>query len=299
MSDVLKDFAVKSLGITDEQFAEIVYSDDKTTIKDNALQELLNRDAERVKALKATNKDELTKMHDKGHQKGLAEASSKFEQTLKEQFGVGESTSQGVDLVKEILAKQGKDINIDDEKVKLHPLYRKLEVALEKDYIAKSEYDKVTQEFDGYKSNVEKDKVMHVIKSDGLKIFRSFDPVLPTDQVKAYNQELDFINKLGAFEYEIQMDGSHIIKIEGKRLENAQGHPISFTDFIRTQADKYFEFKKQGEKGSAGNNNASGNTSGGSSFSFKTKQEYLQAQANASDPQEKIKMMHAWNEMNK
>ena len=69
MSDVLKDFAVKSLNLTDEQFAAIVYADDKTTIKENAMEELLRLDSERVKSLKAASKDELTQMHDKGYKK--------------------------------------------------------------------------------------------------------------------------------------------------------------------------------------------------------------------------------------
>jgi hypothetical protein len=297
MSDILKDFAVKSLGITDDRFAEILYSDDKVTVKETALDELLRLDAERVKSLKAANKDELTAKFNNGHQKGLAEGLGKFEATLKEQFGVGDSTAQGVDLVKEILVKQGQSANIDDEKVKLHPLYRKLEVALEKDYIAKSEYEKVTQEFDGYKNGVEKEKVMHVVKSDALKAFRSFEPVLSADTTKALNQELDFLNKLGAYEYEIQMDGSHIIKVDGKRLENAQGHPVSFNDFVKTQADKYFDFKVQTARENAHNHNT--NVVINNVTVPKTKQEYLVALNNESDPVKKVALMNAWKEQNK
>jgi len=293
MSDILKDFAVKSLGITDEQFAEIVYSDDKVTVKETALQELLNRDAERVKTLKAASKDELTDKFNKGHQKGLAEGLGKFEQTLKEQFGVGESAAQGIDLVKEILVKQGQSANIDDEKVKLHPLYRKLEVALEKDFVAKADYEKVTQDFDGYKSNVEKEKVMHVIKADGLKVLRSLKPVLPSDPQKALNQELDFLDKLGAFEYELQIDGSHIIKVDGKRYENAQGHPVAFADFVKQQSDKYFEYAVQDQRGNAGN--SGGNGGGGTVTIPKDKQAYMVALNNESDPKKKIELMHAWN----
>lgn len=294
----LKDFAVKALNITDEQFAEIVYSDDKGTMKENAIDELLRLDAERVAKLKSSNKEELTKMHDKGHQKGLAEGLSKFEGSLKEQFGV-ETNLQGVDLVKEIIAKIGKDTNLDDEKVKLHPLYLALERKVGTDYIERAEYEKVKGEFDGYKSNIEKEKITGVVSVDAIKFFRSLNPVLSKNQTIAFNQEADFVAKLKAFEYEVQPDGNHVVKIDGKRLENAQGHPVLFNDFVKQQAEKYFDFEVQGQKGSAGNNNNGGSGGASKSFAFKTKEEYIKAQASESDPQVKIAMMHFWNEINK
>jgi uncharacterized protein (DUF2249 family) len=292
----LKDFAVKALNLTDEQFAEIVYSDDKVTFKDNAVEELLRLDAERVSKLKSANKEELTKMHDKGHQKGLAEGLSKFEGSLKEQFGV-ETSSQGVELVKEIIAKISKDTNLDDDKVKLHPLYLQLERKVGTDYIAKAEYDKVKGEFDGYKSQVEKDKVNGVVINDALKDFRNLKPVLSKDPTKALNQEARFLNELKSYEYEVQSDGNHVVKIDGKRLENAQGHPVLFRDFVKSQAEKYFDFEVQGSKGSAGNNNSQNNDI---VVTVPTdKRAYLIALNNETDPQKRVAMMHAWNEANK
>jgi len=297
----LKDFAVKALNLTDEQFAEIVYSDaEHTTIKDNAIQELLRLDAERVTKLKSASKDDLTKTYDKGYQKAQAESLSKFETNLKEQFGVAESTSQGIDLVKEIIAKISKDTNLDDDKVKLHPLYVQLEKKLGSEYVAKAEYEKVVGEFDGYKNNIQKNEILStVVNIDAVREFRSLNPVLSVDPVRAINQENAFLNTLKTFEYEKQADGNHIIKVDGKRLENAQGHPIPFKEFIKQQAELSFDFKVQGDKGNGGNNNASGGAGAGKSFSFKTKEEYLKAQATESDPQVKVAMMHYWNEMNK
>lgn len=297
MSDVLKDFAVKALNITDEQFAEIVYSDDKGTVKETAIQELLRLDAERVTKLKSANKDELTQMHDKGYKKAQAESISKFEGSLKEQFGVADSTSQGIDLVKEIIAKISKDTNLDDDKVKLHPLYVQLEKKLGSEYVAKAEYDKVLGEFDGYKSNVEKDKILTVVVSDALKEFESLNPVLSTDAKRAYNQKLDFIAKMKAFEYEVQSDGNHIIKVDGKRVENAQGHPVPFKDFIKQQTELYYDLNVQGKKDSAGNNN---NNGGGAQNIIvpSDRKEYMQKLVSITDPQEKVKFMKAWEEKN-
>lgn len=292
MSDVLKDFAVKALNITDEQFAEIVYSDDKQTIKETAIQELLRLDAERVTKLKAASKDELTQMHDKGYKKAQAESISKFENSLKEQFGVTDSTSQGIDLVKEIIAKISKDTNLDDDKVKLHPLYVQLEKKIGTEYVAKAEYEKVAQEFDGYRNSIEKEKVLTVVVSDALKEFESLNPVLSTDAKRAYNQKLDFLGKMKSFEYEVQQDGNHIIKIDGKRLENAQGHPIPFKDFVKQQAELYYDFNVQGQRGSAGNANNNGSAP---SVTVPTdKREYMQKLVSTTDPQERVRLMKAW-----
>jgi len=297
MSDVFKDFAVKSLNLTDEQFAEIVYSDDKTTVKDTAISELLRLDAERVKGLKAASKDELTLMHDKGYKKGQVETLSKFEQSLKEEFGVVESKSQGSELVKEIINKISKDTKLDDDKVKLHPLYVQLEKKLGSDYVAKADFDRVQGEFDGYKNGVEKEKVLTVVISDALRAFRELNPVLPKDANKALNQETVFLDKLKAFEYEVQADGSHIIKVDGKRLENAQGHPVGFKDFIRQQADKYFEFQVQNARGSSGNEN--GANSGSGITIPKTQAEFNIAYTNEPDPKKRVALADAWDAVNK
>lgn len=297
MIDALKDFAVKALNITDEKFAEIVYSDDKQTIKETAVEELLRLDAERVKALKQVAKERETELHDKGYKKAQAESLSKFETGLKEQFGLLETTSQGIDLVKEIVAKIGKDTKLDDDKVKLHPLYLSLEKQLKEEYIAKPEYEKAISEFTTYRSQVEKEKTMYAVKSDALKAFRSLKPVLSKDPSRALNQESDFLAKLDMFDYDVQNDGGHIIKIDGKRYENAQGHPIAFTDFVRQQAERYFDFEMQDGRGNAGNSNNGGD--GGSVRVPKDKAEYMQMLAMETDPRKAIALRKAWEEKNK
>lgn len=296
MPDVLKDFAVKSLNLTDEQFAAIVYADDKTTIKDNAMDELLRLDSERVKSLKAANKDELTQMHDKGYKKAQGETAAKFEQALKDEFGVAESKAQGTELVKEIIAKISTTTQLDDDKVKLHPLYVQLEKKLGSEYVARADYDRINEEYNGYKNNVEKEKVLSVVISDALRAFRELKPVLPKDTAKALNLEADFLGKLKAFEYEVQADGSHIIKIEGKRYENAQGHPVQFKDFIKQQADKYFEFEVQNKKENSGNDNGNGS---GSVKVPTSVAEYNLAVASETDAKKRIALMDAWEARNK
>lgn len=297
--DFLKDFAVKVLNLTDEQFAETVYSDvEKQTLKEDALQQLLNKDAERIKAAKAIAKERETELHDKGYKKAQAESLSKFEKEIKEQFQVPDSTSQGVDLIKEIIAKISKDTNLDDDKVKLHPLYVSLEKQMKEKYIGKEEYDKVVSEFDGFKKNVDRDKVMHFVKADALKIFRSLKPVLPSDAIKATNQENKFLAEFDGYEYQVQNDGSHIILVDGKRLENAQGHPISFADFVKGRADMYFEFEQQSGKGNAGNSGGGAGSGGQITLPTDVKK-FNEMLALEPDPQKQIAMSKAWDEAHK
>ena len=289
--DFLKDFAVKVLNLTDEQFAETVYSDvEKQTLKDDALQQLLNKDAERIKAAKAIAKERETELHDKGYKKAQAESLSKFEKEIKEQFQVPDSTSQGVDLIKEIIAKISKDTNLDDDKVKLHPLYVSLEKQMKEKYIGKEEYDNVMQEFEGFKKGVEREKIMYSVKSDAVKVFRSLKPVLPSDPVKATNLENKFLAEFDTFDYQVQADGSHIILIDGRRLENAQGHPVSFADFVKQRADMYFEFEQQSGKGNAGNSGG-GAGSGGQITMPKDEQQYMEMLALETDPQKQIALV--------
>ena len=292
MNDPLKDFALKSLNISEDKFAEIVYSDaEKTTLKPDALDSLLALDAERIKTAKQVAKDRETELHDKGYNKAKAEALAKFETNLREQFGITETTLQGLDLVKEIVSKTSKTAEIDEEKVKLHPLYLQMERKLGTEYVPKADYDKVQGEFDGYKSNVERDKVLTVVLTDAIREFRGLKPVLPKDPTKARNQEDDFANKLKTFEYEVQSDGNHIIKVDGKRLENAQGHPIGFKDFVKTQAERFYEFEQQIDRGNAGNDNRGGS---GSVKVPTNEAEYQQAIVNETDPMERVKIKRAY-----
>ena len=295
MSDLLTDFVGKSLNLPNEKIAEILYSDDGVTVKENALEELLRLDSERIKSARQLSKERESELHDKGYKKAQAETLSKFEQSLKEQFGVAESASQGLELVKDIIAKISKDTNLDDDKVKLHPLYVSLERKLGSDYVAKAEYDKLNGEFEGYKTGLERDRIMDVVKSDALKSFRALKPVLSKDPIKATNQESDFLAKLGNFDYEIQPDGSHIIKTDGRRMENSQGHPVLFSDFIKGQAEKFFDFEVQGDKGGSGNKNEPQSKT----VIPQNKQEYLLAITNETDPQKRVALRNAWEASNK
>ena len=294
MNELIKSLVGKTLNLSEEQVASYLYEEDGTTVKADAVDKFIEIDAARIKALKEAHKADLTAMHDRAYSEAKGETLSKYEERLKEELGL-QTEAKGIDLVKEAIAKFAKT-EIDEEKVKLHPRYIELEKKLNQDFISKAEYDKIKGEFDLFKNEIEKTKVSSVIKQDAIRLFRSLKPVLSKDPIKATNQEDDFVNKLIAFEYDLQNDGNHIIKQGGRRLETVNGYPVTFADFVKSEAAKYYDFQQQDERGNSGNNN--GSNSGGGITMPQTQDEYIQMLANESDPVKSVALMNAWKAKN-
>lgn len=295
MTEFIESLVGKTLNLPKEKLAEILYEADGTTLKPDAVDKLAEIDAQRIKAIKDSHKDELTRMHDDGYSKGKGESLTKWEKQLKEELGL-QTDAKGIDLVKEAISKAAK-VEIDEEKVKLHPKYMELERRLNSEYLPKAEYDKVKAEFDKFRAEIDTAKVNAVIQSDAIKIFRSLKPVLSKDPVKATNQEQDFVNKLTSFEYELNQNGDHVIKVNGKRLETANGFPVTFADFVKSEASKYYDFQQQDPKGQPGN----GGEPGGGEYTFtmpKNEKEYQQALASEADPKKAYALMIAWQKAN-
>ena len=296
MKEAFDNLVGKILNLPKEKLADF-YESDGTTLKADAVDTLATLDAQRIKQLKDANKEELTRMHDTGYSKGKGESLSKYENDLRETFGVDNKELKGIDLIKEVIAKNAK-VDMDEEKIKLHPRFLELERKLENDYMPKAEYDKVKAEYEEFKTTIEKTKVTSVVKAEAIKVFRSLKPVLSKDPVRATNQESDFANKLTSYEFELQDDGNHIIKVNGKRLENANGHAVSFADFVKSEASKYYDFEQQGEKGNSGNANDGGGSSSNVTLPS-TEAEYVDMLANEPDPKKQVALMNAWKEKHK
>lgn len=282
------------LNLPKEKVVEF-YEADGVTLKADAIDSIVNLDAQRIKQLKDANKEELTRMHDTGYSKAKGEALARYEESLRTEFGIDNKELKGIDLIKEVVAKHSK-IEIDDDKVKLHPRYIELERKLANEYLPKADVDKIKAEFEEFKAQIEKAKITSVIKTDAIKLFRALKPVLSKDPARASNQEMDFVEKLISFEFDLQKDGNHIIKQNGQRLETANGNPINFADFVKSEASKYFDFEQQGDKGGAGNSN---NNGGGVNIAVpQTEQEYVKMLANESDPVKQVALMNAWKAKN-
>jgi hypothetical protein len=250
-------------------------------IADSALDNLLSMDAERVKKLKPDTKS----IQENFYKKGKQEALSDLEKSLRSEFG-HDGEEQGLDLVRSIVGKKaGKPL--DDDKVKTHPLYLQLEKQ------SRAEAEKIKAEYEAKIGEVEKTwhrtQITGKVKSKAMEVLDSLKPVLGENPAVAATRREDFQRLFDALEFE-DANGEIVVLRDGKRIENAHGHAISFDQFVKDEAAKRFDFYKQDPKGNAGNQNGTKPAT----TTFKTEAEYLKAYAESNDPAAKTAMYEAW-----
>ena len=286
MSD-FKTFAVKVMGMTDDEAAALLDADGNIT--DDVWAALAKKDKERVKRitedLKADHKTEITDKFNEGHAKAKREERSKYEDEIREAFGV-QSKSMGLDLIKDVVATGNK------EDVKTHPDYIALEKKLREEYVPAEDFTVVKGEYDAYKARVERDKVFSRVKADGKAQFYSMNPVLSKDKKRALNQETEFLNKLEGYNYQLAEDGNHIVlDKEGKRMVNENLNPITFPDLVKNLTLSYFDVQEQEPSGGTGFDTPPAGTP--PAQTWKTKQEFNAAYANEGNPEKASKMFEA------
>lgn len=277
----IKDFAVKVMGMTDDEVAALYNADGE--LQETAFSVLAEKDKERLRRIRDEHKEELTAKFNDGHAKAKKEERSKFEQEIREAFGV-QSKAMGVDLVKEVAAK-----GVDGD-IKTHPEYLQLERKLKDEFIPKEDYEIVRSEFDGFKSKVQRDAVISRAKADAKARFYALRPVLSKDKQRAANQEAEFLAKFEQFDFQVQDDGNHVVIRDGKRLVNDNLNPISFDELVKDLTVKYFDINEQEQKGSVGTTTTTTTAPVGS---FKDYNEFVDLYAKENNPEIRVKM---WNE---
>ena len=267
MEKQIRTFAVKVLGMTDEEVEQSLYKktdEGELSLVDDFDTILAKKDAERIARLNETNKQKLTEIHDKGYQKAQKEVLGKFEKDIKEKFGY-DTDKTGIELVNDIVTSNKTSGKIED--VKTHPDYIKLERQLQSDFVPKTQFEEITGQFEDFKKNVERNNVIGKVKDDARKVFRSLNPILSKDPKKAANQESEFLSKLDTFDYQVQDDGNHVIIKDGGRLENDHKNPVGFSDFIKQKASELYDFADQPTKGNSGVGGSGSGSSGNFAFS--------------------------------
>lgn len=283
----IKDLAVEVYGMTDEEVQSLFdkTDDGEEVLKEDAIATLKKRDAQLKKELarrvKEEVKPELTAKHDEGYSKAKKEVLKRFEDEVREQFGI-ESDKTGVDLIQDAVAHLK-----ESEDIKTHPDYIKLERQLQKEFVPKTEYEKVAGEFEQYKTAVSRDKVLGKVTEDARKIFRSSKPILSKDPARAANQEAEFLRQFRNFDYELQDDGQHVVIKDGKRLENDNMNAISFPEFVKSRTVQLFDIQEQDEKGGTGLKAPE------AASTFKNKDEFMSAYYKETDPDKRVKLMDA------
>lgn len=284
-SDILIGVLSKTLKKSPEELSELIYKDED--ISETAVENILNADAERVKRIR---KEAETDGFNNGHKKGLAETMTGFEQDLRSRYGI-KSDAQGVDLVEEIVIKNQKT-SLGEDDVKKHPAF----LQLEKNTVRKDEYNRLMTEFETYKLNLEKEKVLDKVHKKALDVLSKLNPVIEDNPVVAENRKRMFLKEFDAFDYEFE--GDYIMPVkDGKRVQDKHGNPVGFESQVRSIAEKNFVLAQQQLRQSAGNNNA-----GGKNVTINIPRndvEYRKAITNEKDPEKRVAIMKAYKDSQK
>ena len=277
----------KQYGISEEAAAELLFDIseesgelDRTKVKDGALDALLAKDTERVKSLKGTV--DKTAIYNKAYDDAKKKILPKEEKKLAEEYGIELNGQKLTELVAAIVDTQvaAKSGEVNDETVKKHPLY----LAIERK--AREELDAATtaheQALTDLKNGYARKETLGTVKTNARGIFMGLNPVLSEDPTKAENQVNRFLQQFESFNY--QQDGNTWILLdeEGNRLEDDHGQPITLNSKVSGLANSEFDFKKQSDKGGAGNTNTPGG--GGGTM---TEDEYQAKMFEASTPEER------------
>jgi len=285
--ELLFGFLTKAYNKTEDELAPLLFDGDE--IKESALQTLIDLDANKVKRFK----DEQTKMFDNGYKKAQKEVLTDYEKKIKESLGI-DTDVQGEEFISLIKQKYeqnatAKPSKLTDEDVKKHPVFL--------DYEKKWKQEKETavlterQQFEQFKAQIERGNKINLVKSKANEYFNILKPILPKDITKAERQKNLFFKELEELDYEVNENNIVILK-DGKRLENTNGYPVSFDDFIKDKITNTFELQAQEPKGSVGNNNNNARQpqqSGGVNMYPKSEREFGQSLMALGNDNEKIK----------
>lgn len=251
--ELLVGVFTKTLNKTPEEISELLYQtaegSDEVTLKDDAIDLVLDHDATRISNVKKSTKPNEKALKDQ-YLKGFKEGKAELEGEMKQHSGL-ESDALGSDLVKEVVTHLS-DCNVPSEdQIKAHPLF----VALEKNRVPKEDYDKLHKEHEDFKTNQDKTQRLASVKRDVLTIFAGLKPIVSENQTVAQTRQKDFLTKFEAYDYDVAEDGNHLVKQNGSRMEDKHGNPIKFADFVKDVAMLNYDFQVGDDRGNAGNTN--------------------------------------------
>lgn len=224
------------------------------------LNQILEIDSARVENIK---KGISTKEFiEQGYNKAKGEVLSKFEQTLKEKFGI-ESNKTGSELIEDIVsakAEKGGSGELTEDAIKRSKVYQDLQTKLNTD--VETTKSTLQKQIDDLQNGYKNEKTFSNVEKKALSIFTGLNPILPQTKAVADNQINNFVNSLKDFTFDVQDDRIVVMDKDGKVVEDGHGNSRSFEDIVKEKASSQFEFKVNNGGGGAGNENQGGNASG-------------------------------------
>lgn len=284
--EILTEFLARTINQSQDSIKEKLYkkSEDGTItseLLDNALDNLLALDQERVSKLKTIDNADISKFK----KMGQAEAMEKLEKQIKELYKI-EKDARGIDLISELVATVSKS-SLDEDKIKIHPAFIEME---------KRKMQELEELKNGYESKINtiqgeymRNQVFSKIDEIALSKLNELKPIISSNPTVAANQKKAYLQSLREFEYQLVND--ELIPMQnGKRIEDGHGNPLKLEHIITTNAAGYFEFEKQEPKGSAGNQG--GNPPGATDLPNrvpKTREEYTEIYYSLQTAEQRVK----------
>lgn len=261
---------------------------------DDFKSKFLDLDKDRIQAINQKGKDKF----EQGYKKATGEILSNFEKEIKQEFNIDDDDLQGLDLVKktvELSAKTQKaDVSkLTEDELKVHPAV--IKILNEKDKNFKEQEKKLKEDFDTKLDAFNKKERFNKVSKKALSILDGMNPILSTDPTRAANQKSILLKELEKYDYQEENDDFTPL-VEGKRLENEHGHGINFEQMVKSEASKYFDFKKADDRDTPppGGDGGSGGGSGGS-LNPKTEAEYAKILSDRSiSIEDRQKVKEAW-----
>lgn len=261
----------------DENGVAELYTSDGTELKPEALQTLLEKDAQRIAAIKPDTK----KFFDDGYKKGQSESLSKFEREVLTKYGI-QSEKKGIELIEDLVTQFKQDNPDDPDRIKKSKFYID---AVEEFNRQKSEIEtSLKTEFETYKKQVEKEKLFGSVSNQALVIFENLKPVLPADAAKANNLKQVFINELASLNYDVRDNVIVLLNEDGSDKVDSHGNRIKFDSFVKQTAEKYFDFYKSDDK-KAPNHNQNNQNQTVPVFKITSEQDFINYMKDVTDEQ--------------
>jgi hypothetical protein len=160
MNELLMGLLTKTLNMSEDDLKSIILKEDSEELREDALQKLLEKDADRIAGIKSKSKEDA----DNQYKRGQRETAEKFEQDIKRTFGLT-SELTGDELLAEAKSTigSGDSEDLTDDKVKAHPLY--IQLLNEK----KKEIDTLNQDWEKKLNEKENEFTTRVTKSTAVQ----------------------------------------------------------------------------------------------------------------------------------
>lgn len=295
MSEILNNLLQKVYNLPETEVATLYKVDEEgnktTEYAENALEIILQKDAERVAALKGKPVD-TTELYNKAVKETEGKIHTKWEESLRADYPTvdPERKLRGDELRRAVKEYRFQQQEIPD--VKNHPEFLSLEQRAQK--ALEEEREAWQKKFDEQEQTFIQRQQWEGITKDIRSYFFGSGFVLPEDKVKQEAHFEDFVPKFQGYKFQRNADGTILVmNPDGSRVENQHGHPIFLHDLVLLKGKERYDVMKQPPVGSAGNDNGGKPTV---SYSFKDERDYM-TQYNAvpaSDYEKKEAMYKSW-----